>query len=246
MLKFAAVFAALSLVCCCLPPAAAEMQNCSEKQPILVARTVYPFDSARLPYSLDYLEPIISAKTQFNHSQRLFAGLLAQLNSSLVSRPGLQNTSLVELIRTSSGEPQRLASAVYNHYLYWATATAQECSRKPTGDLEREISNKWLTHEAFETDFIKIASGFNGNGWAWLCVQDNTLNILTTPEETNPIALEPPCLPILAVDLWEHAYSYNFKTDLEAYVTMWLKLVDWKTVGNLYTQFAVEGKALEF
>mmetsp|Transcript_32815 Transcript_32815/g.57224 ORF Transcript_32815/g.57224 Transcript_32815/m.57224 type:complete len:249 (+) Transcript_32815:11361-12107(+) len=230
------------------PPASEKThpEGCSIKQPVRVTKSHYPFDTPNLPFFFDFLEPFTSVKTLVQHSRRHHSEFAYQLNSLMENRPDLQQKSLVELIQDADPEIQRQAGGLYNHNLYWASLTTKECSGKPSGLFEQEFYHRWLSSEVFEADFEKSASSLFGSGWAWLCVQEGSLTIKTTADESNPLSLSPPCLPLLAVDLWEHAYYLSYKQDRSAYLKTTLKQLDWSTVSFLYEQFVSRGQAVDF
>ena len=121
------------------------------------------------------------------------------------------------------------AAQVYNHNYFWKCLTPAG-GGEPTGALAEAVNAKWGSFEAFREAFTKAALGQFGSGWAWLVkTADGGLDIMTTSNADNPIRHG--LKPMLALDVWEHAYYIDFRNDRAAFVKAFFeKLVNWKWV----------------
>ena len=191
----------------------------------------YPFVNLPLPYEYNALEPFIDEKTMHLHHDKHLETYINNLNAVLQENPRLQKMSLEQLIRNASRFPKELQTAVrnnaggvYNHRFFFDTL-ANPANREPTGNLARAISCRFGSFNAFRDEFKKAALSVFGSGYAWLVSDRGVLRIITTPNQNSPI--EQNLCPILAIDVWEHAYylkHYNVRAD---YIDDWLQIINW-------------------
>ncbi|MGM9650534.1 MAG: superoxide dismutase [Faecousia sp.] len=191
----------------------------------------YPFVNLPLPYPYNGLEPYIDEKTMMLHHDRHLQTYIDNLNVLLQNLPWLQKRSLPELIQTASQLPEELQTAlrnnaggVYNHRFYF-DLLAKPGVAAPSGTLLTAIDRDFGSFSRFQEIFKKAALSVFGSGYAWLVEADGRLRIVTSPNQNTP--LEHGLCPILAVDVWEHAYylkHYNLRGD---YVDDWFRVVNW-------------------
>ena len=105
--------------------------------------------------------------------------------------------------------------------------------------------SSWGSFSAFVTVFQNQANALFGQGWVWLCVDAvNTLQVQTTQDQLNPlmhVSITDVCVPILGIDLWEHAYYLTYGTNRASYISDFWKIVDWAMVGNFYDLYGTQG-----
>ena len=198
----------------------------------------YPFVNLPLPYPYDALEPFIDAKTMELHHNRHLQTYINNLNKVLKDRPQLQHMTLEQLIRSvpfMRGELQMSvrnnAGGVWNHRFFF-----EELGRPPTGQpigrLAGAIDRRFGSYNAFREEFRKAALGVFGSGYAWLVAERGRLRILTLPNQDSPVRQ---CLcPILAADVWEHAYYLKHYNDRSGYIDDWFQVIDWERAEKNY------------
>jgi Fe-Mn family superoxide dismutase len=109
---------------------------------------------------------------------------------------------------------------------------------EPTGKLAEAINKTFGSFEEFKTQFASAAATRFGSGWAWLVVHDNNLIVTSTPNQDNPTMdiAEVKGIPILGLDVWEHAYYLNYQNRRPDYIGAFWNVVDWNIVGQLFEQ----------
>ncbi|MFR5876636.1 MAG: superoxide dismutase [Eubacterium sp.] len=203
------------------------MENCS-----------YPFENTPLPYAYNALEPYIDEKTMHLHHDKHLESYIKNLNAALEKYPQLQNQTLVQLIRNSSGLPCQIRTAVknnaggvFNHRFYFE-GLSPDCEKEPNGKLLNAINKYFKSFDDFKQEFKKTALSVFGSGYAWLVCDRGRLKLVTTPNQNSPV--ENRLSPILCIDVWEHAYylkHYNLRAD---YIDDWFQVVNWKRAEELY------------
>jgi len=186
---------------------------------------------AQLPYAENALVPRLSARTVKRH-RAYEAQLIYGLNAALQGSE-LEHSSLEEIVTVAAHDPQHVreynhAAEVWNHAFYWARLTPG--GGAPPDELTRWISRDFGGLQSLETQILSSARGLWGSGWTWLVLDRDTLrlHVVNSCGLTHPLAVG--LKPLLAIDLWEHAYMLDYGTDREAYVRSVLALVDWQMV----------------
>ena len=198
----------------------------------------YPFINLPLPYGYDALEPFIDEKTMYLHHDRHLQTYIDNLNAALREHPNLQDLSLTQLIRSAYRLPQPLRTAirnnaggVYNHRFFFE-GLKNPSDDRPSGELADAIADSFGSLDAFLELFKKAALSVLGSGYAWLVTDKTKLSIVTTANQNTPI--EHGLEPILAIDVWEHAYylkHYNVRAD---YIDDWMRIINWKQAEKNY------------
>ena len=203
-----------------------------------------------LPYPYDALEPSIDAETMRIHHDKHHQAYVDNLNKALESHPELQSKSALDLLIDLDDVPEDIRTAVrnnggghVNHTLFW-TIMDPDPKSAPGGELAEEIDSAFGSFDEFQKQFAAAAMGRFGSGWAWLCVgEDGGLIIESTPNQDNPISTGDG-IPILGLDVWEHAYYLRYQNRRAEYIAEWWKVVDWDAVaGNLALVRVEEGIA---
>jgi Fe-Mn family superoxide dismutase len=125
----------------------------------------------------------------------------------------------------------------FNHTLFWSVMSPNG-GGEPTGKLAEAINKTFGSFEEFKTQFASAAATRFGSGWAWLVVHDNNLIVTSTPNQDNPTMdiAEVKGIPILGLDVWEHAYYLNYQNRRPDYIGAFWNVVDWNVVGQLFEQ----------
>lgn len=199
----------------------------------------YPFQLPDLDYAHDALEPHIDARTMEIHHGKHHAAYTANLNAALADHPALHGKSANELVGDLSALPEGIRTAVrnngggyVNHAMFWRLMTPGGAG-EPTGSLASAIGAAFGSVEEFKSRFAAAAIGRFGSGWAWLAADgDGSLEVVSTPNQDTPVMTGK--IPILGVDVWEHAYYLNYQNRRPDYVAAFWNVVNWTVVGENY------------
>ena len=195
------------------------------------------FELPKLGYDYTALEPHIDARTMEIHHTRHHAGYTNNLNNATVNTP-LEGKSIEELLKRVSNlsvAVRNNGGGYYNHNLYWEVL-APGGSPEPEGVLLDAINESFGSHENFREAFIQAALTRFGSGWAWLVLQNNKLVVSSTPNQDNPLmdVAEVQGLPILGIDVWEHAYYLKYQNRRPDYVDAFWNLINWDEVARRF------------
>ena len=196
------------------------------------------FELPKLNYSYDSLEPHIDSKTMEIHHGKHHAGYTNNLNNA-ISGSELENHSIEEILKNLNMDNSALrnnAGGYYNHNLFW-NILSPNGGGKPTGNLLESINQNFESFENFKNEFSKAAATRFGSGWAWLCIHENgKLEICSTANQDNPLMPGIGCggFPILAIDVWEHAYYLNYQNRRPDYINAFFNLINWDQVNESY------------
>ena len=179
-----------------------------------------------LPYSYDSLAPTISAEALHYHHDKHHRAYVDKLNE-LLPGSGLENLSLEELVNKSSGPLFNQAGQHWNHLFYWNSMTPKKEAHLPKGKLALAIKKTFGSFDQFKTEFEKQALGLFGSGWMYLVVNTNgDLRIMGTKDGDTPICHH--VVPLLGVDLWEHAYYIDYKNSRANYLSNFWQIANWE------------------
>ncbi len=191
-----------------------------------------------LPYEYDALEPYIDMQTMQIHHDKHHAAYVTNLNAALEKHPELAGKSLEALLMDLNAIPEEIRTAVrnhgggtWNHDLFWQVM-ASHAGGEPQGELAKAIEAAFGTFANFKTEFEKAAMGRFGSGWAWLVKKGSGLAIVSTGNQDNPIS--DGLFPLLALDVWEHAYYLKYQNRRAEYVGNWWNVVKWTEVARRY------------
>jgi Fe-Mn family superoxide dismutase len=192
----------------------------------------------RLPYAYDALEPYIDARTMEIHYGKHHATYVDKLNKALEAYPDFQGKSVEELLKSLNSLPSDIQKPVrnhggghYNHSMFW-TIMRKDGEGKPQGGLLQAIEKRFKTFEDFKKEFSTAAGNHFGSGWAWLISRSNSLEIITTPNQDNP--LMEGIVPIMGLDVWEHAYYLKYQNRRPEYIEAWWQVVNWTEVARRF------------
>jgi Fe-Mn family superoxide dismutase len=196
------------------------------------------FQLEKLPYSYDALAPNISATTLEMHYSKHYLTYTNNLNRALAGTP-LENLTIEEVLAKLDLNDANLrnnAGGFYNHTLYWE-CMAPKAGGQPTDILAEAITKKFGSFEDFTTLFKNESEKLFGSGWVWLVV-DKTggLQITSTQNQDNPLMANALIQgkPILALDIWEHAYYSDYQYKRRNYIDAFFNVINWKKVSENY------------
>ncbi len=194
------------------------------------------FELPKLPYAYDALEPHIDKETMEIHHTKHHNTYVTKLNDA-VKGTDLENKSIEDIVKNLNSVPDDIRTAVqnnggghYNHSLFWELLTPN--ASEPSGEVVDAISSTFGSLDKFKEEFAAAAAGRFGSGWAWLVVDNGELAIVSTPNQDNPISEGK--LPILGLDVWEHAYYLNYQNRRPDYINAFWNVVNWDKVNELY------------
>lgn len=205
------------------------------------------YELPTMPYPYEALEPVISREIMALHHQKHHAAYVNNLNVALEKHPEIADRPLEDLLKNLDGVPEDIRTAVrnhggghFNHTFFWDTMKPPSASsgqaggaKLPSGSLAEAISRTFESFEKFQELFNKSAVGRFGSGWGWLNqAQDGKLTIHSTPNQDTPLAEG--LTPLLGLDVWEHAYYLQYKSDRAGYVAAWWQLVNWDVIGSRF------------
>ena len=188
-----------------------------------------------LPYSLDALEPVISARTLEFHYGKHLQAYVDNLNK-LLPGSGLEELPLEKIVAKASGALFNNAGQVLNHNLYFTQfAPSSSVMPGPAGHLLAQIEKQWGSFNAFKAEFEAKGVGLFGSGWVWLSAQpDSSLVITQEPNAGNPVTKG--LKPLLTFDVWEHAYYLDYQNRRAAHLDALWKIVNWNEIEIRYTK----------
>ena len=221
-----------------------------------------PFTLPPLPYAYDALEPFIDAQTMQIHHDKHHAAYVANLNKAVAEITELGLLEITHLLKNLDHVPEKIRIAIrnnggghYNHSIFWQMMM-KNGGGSPTGELGKAIDTAFGNFSAFKDSFSKAALGQFGSGWAWLVLRssdDKQLSIISTANQDTPLSQTFPgpvigpkgneihmpeitFIPLLGLDVWEHAYYLKYQNKRVDYVTAWWNVVNWDFVAERYAK----------
>lgn len=193
------------------------------------------FELPQLAYAYDALEPHIDARTMEIHHTKHHQAYITNLNNAIAGTD-LEGKTIEEILQNCLDKPavRNNGGGFWNHNLFWEILSPTG-GGAPTGKLGDAITAKFGSFEAFKDEFAKAATTRFGSGWAWLCVTNGELEICSTANQDNPLMGEG-CkgTPVLALDVWEHAYYLNYQNRRPDYIQAFFNVVNWEAVSAKY------------
>jgi len=192
------------------------------------------FQLPALPYANNALEPHFDAQTMEIHHDRHHAAYVNNLNAALENHADLQSLSIEELMANISEHSTAIRNnggGHYNHSMFWKLLSPNG-GGEPKGALAEAIDTYFGSFEKFKDEFSRAGTTRFGSGWAWLVVASGKLVISSTPNQDNPLmdVAEVKGTPILALDVWEHAYYLKYQNKRPDYIAAFWNLVNWDEV----------------
>lgn len=197
------------------------------------------FQLPALDYAYSALEPYIDTATMEIHHSKHHKGYVDNLNNALL-KLDYNKESLEQILASVSKynvAVRNNAGGHYNHSLFWKLLTPAKKADSAT-EIEIAIQKEFTSMENFKKLFAEAATSRFGSGWAWLIkTPDKKLKILSTQNQDNPLMedAQDKGLPLIALDVWEHAYYLKYQNKRAAYVEAWWNVLNWKYANKLYT-----------
>ena len=198
-----------------------------------------PFTLPALPYDTDALEASIDQRTMEIHHGKHHNAYIANLNAALESAPELQGKSLEELLANQcAAVPEAMRTAVRNnggghanHSLFWQIMSPDD-GGTPTGNLADAVNSTFGSLDDFKQKFAQAGMTRFGSGWAWLIRTDGGLEVTSTANQDSPVM--DGNLPIIGLDVWEHAYYLKYQNLRGDYIAAWWDVVNWQVAGERF------------
>jgi Fe-Mn family superoxide dismutase len=193
-----------------------------------------------LPYPYDALEPNIDTQTMQIHHDKHHAAYVTNLNNAVKDYPNLQNQSIEEILRDINAVPEAIRTAVRNnggghanHTMFWEIM-GPGGGGAPSGALADAINATFGGFDAFKAAINDAGVKRFGSGWSWLVVDGGTLKVLSTANQDSP--LMDGQVPVLGVDVWEHAYYLKYQNRRPDYLNAWWNTVNWNAVAERFSR----------
>jgi Fe-Mn family superoxide dismutase len=196
-----------------------------------------PFTLPDLPYAHDALEPTIDARTMEIHHSKHHQAYVDNANKALAGTEW-ENSSVESVLASLAAMPDDIRTAVRNnagghanHSLFWELMSP-DGGGEPEGELKAAIDDLWGS-----TDELKNVINDNGvkrfgSGWTWLIYDGTGLAVKSTPNQDSPVIDSD--VPLLGIDVWEHAYYLNYQNRRPDYLAAWWKVVNWVEVARRF------------
>jgi len=194
-----------------------------------------PFTLANLPYAHDALEPYIDKMTMEIHHGKHHAAYVANLNKA-IENTEWDNKPIEDILKNVS----KLSPAVrnnggghWNHTQFWQWMKPKG-GGAPAGELAAAINRDFGSFDKFKEQFSNAGITRFGSGWAWLIAQHGKLVVASTPNQDNPLSdiAETKGIPVLGLDVWEHAYYLKYQNRRADYIAAWWNVVNWDEVSK--------------
>ena len=213
-------------------------------------KIVTGFTLPELPYDSSALEPFIDTETMHIHHDKHHAAYVKNLNDLLAGHDDLLNMDIEVLLKNFDKVPEEIrqkvknnAGGVANHNMFWEIMEPNPKSevRNPKKNIMIQIQKDFGNFETFKEKFSAAALGHFGSGWAWLIKDksnengsEESLKIITTSNQDSPITNN--LLPILCLDVWEHAYYLKYKNVRADYIQAFWNIINWSEVERRFQE----------
>lgn len=185
-----------------------------------------------LPYAYNALEPYIDEQTMQIHHTKHHQTYVDKLNAALEGYDDLQKKSAEDLIKDLSSIPEKIRTAVrnhggghVNHSFFWPLLWKEV---DLGGEIADAIKSKFGDYDTFKEKFSNAAALLFGSGWAWLVLNNGELEITTTANQGSPLSQGQ--IPILGLDVWEHAYYLKYQNRRPEYINAFFNIINWEKV----------------
>ena len=200
----------------------------------LALSTAFQFSQIKLPYDYKALEPSIDAMTMEIHYGKHHAAYVKNVNDAIAAE-NIAYSNEDDFFKNASqlsAKARNNSGGVYNHNFFWMVM--KPGGSTPSGKIADAINGSFGSFDKFKEEFTKAAMGRFGSGWAWLVTENGKLKIGSTPNQDNPLMdnADFKGTPLLALDVWEHAYYLKYQNKRNEYVANWWSVVNWEEVGK--------------
>jgi Fe-Mn family superoxide dismutase len=200
------------------------------------------YELPSLPYPSDALEPHIDKTTMEIHHGKHHKAYVDNLNKAIAGNAALEGKSIDDLVKAIASVPENIRGPVrnnggghWNHSFFWKIL-APKAGGAPTGKLADAINSAFGSFDEFKAKFEAAGLGRFGSGWAWLVSNGGKLEIVSTPNQDNPLMGKAISgvegKPLLGVDVWEHAYYLKYQNKRADYLKAFWNVVNWNEVAK--------------
>jgi len=193
-----------------------------------------------LSYKYSALEPAIDTETMRIHHSKHHQAYVDNLNKALTGHPdaAMPLEDILAKISTLPPAIRNNAGGHYNHTFFWTIMTPPQHSGEPSRKLRDAIDRSFGSFNSFKEQFTAAATSRFGSGWAWLIKTEAGLQVVSTPNQDNPLmdVVDTRGAPILGVDVWEHAYYLKYRNKRADYLSNWWTVVNWAEVSRLFEE----------
>jgi Fe-Mn family superoxide dismutase len=187
-----------------------------------------------LPYAYNALEPYIDEQTMKIHHTKHHQTYVDKLNAALEGFKDLQKKSVEDLLKDLDSTPETIRTAVKNHggghanhSFFWPLLWKEVDFG---GEVSDAIKAKFGDYDTFKEQFSNSAALLFGSGWAWLVLSNGELEIMSTSNQDSPLSQGK--LPILGLDVWEHAYYLKYQNRRPEYIAAFFNVINWEKVNE--------------
>lgn len=198
------------------------------------------YELPKLPYAYTALEPHIDARTMEIHHTKHHQAYINNANKALESHPALAAKPVEDLLRSIQSVPEGIRQTVINnagghanHSLFWQVMGPGK-GGEPTGALADAIRGTFGDFATFKEQFSNAAATRFGSGWAWLVLSKGGLKVISTANQDSPLMQGD--VPILGLDVWEHAYYLLYQNRRPDYIAAWWNVVNWDKVAENFAK----------
>ena len=196
------------------------------------------FEVPPLPYAYEALEPYIDSQTMHLHHDKHHQAYVDNFNAAIQKAPELNGKSAEDILRNLNSAPEAVRTAVrnnggghVNHSMFWAIM-APNAGGPPTGTVAEAIKSTFGDFAQFQEKFNDAGVKQFGSGWAWLVLGNGGLQVISTPNQDNPLSQG--LKPIMGNDVWEHAYYLKYQNRRAEYLKAWWNVVNWAEINKRF------------
>jgi Fe-Mn family superoxide dismutase len=198
------------------------------------------FELPALPYSYDALEPFISSNIQHLHHDKHHQTYVDNLNKAVQKYPEWESRTIEDIIKNYQQAPEDIRTVLrnhggghYNHSMFWQMMS-QKKDQMPEGNLVDRINEQFGNYETFKKQFSEQAVKVFGSGWEWLVLDNGKLALMSTPNQDSPLTQGK--IPLLGIDVWEHAYYLQYYNKRPDYVDAWWHVANWEEANRRFQE----------
>ena len=192
----------------------------------------------KLGYDYDGLEPHIDKETMEIHHTKHHQAYIDKLNAALEGHDDLKDKDVNELLKDLDSIPEDIRTAVRNHggghanhSFFWPLLKKDTA---PKGNIQEALHSKYKEFSKFKEEFIAAALSVFGSGWVWVVLNKGELEIITTPNQDNPLSQGK--TPIIGLDVWEHAYYLKYQNKRPDYIEVFFHILNWEQAEENYNK----------
>lgn len=197
------------------------------------------YELPKLAYAYNALEPYIDEQTMRLHHDKHHQAYVDKLNAAIVGSNDFGGVAIETVLRNIKSVDEKIRQAVINnggghsnHSFFW-TNLSPDGGGEPIGGSAKAINAAFNNFEDFKQLFTETAMSTFGSGWTWLAAKDGKLAVFSRPNQNSP--LSDGFEPLLALDLWEHAYYLQYQNRRADYIAAWWNVVNWKNVEERFS-----------